>query len=776
MKVLRFILGGLLLPLRLYFKPFAFRAEIAALAPDLPEEFSLWEAREHLRNPVFRFGVYRLVGQLMLSALWIPISVLAFKEFGYAMEWTSRSGVFYWPITLAIAVILGVGVGLIHGVIFLVAFVVIGVVDELLPSGTMAGAIIGGVKVGLVYLVLLKGVGFLRLLSVVVIIVGSGGLIGYVVGVETVQIQLFCVEFVVLFFVVAHVPNLFLQVPMALLFWIFQRRWLWLSKLFWNIHPIRWDDIILIPLPGLAGLLASLYRFNSVAGRAAFVETAAHRYQKHTTFQALAILAGEDAQGIASLPALARYAEALAWLRDDTPLPATLRTQLLALRDISTEVSSAEESDSATNRLRRLDEAKRRLETLSQQPVGGFRPAVSRWAALVEAGIEDARRRQRQEEPIPNAYQWDGKPVRPDGRPDADTPFKGRRALFRRLELALGGADGQRSTYLLIGQRRSGKTSALLQLERRLGAGVIPAFLDLQSEKLGGASDAAGLLHGLAEAVNDEARRRGADLPFLTRRELGADPYPAFGRWLDAVEKKLAGRRLLLCLDEYEALEQGMAAGRFDERLLMALRNIVQHRRRIDVLLSGGRHLDELPPRWAGALVNTLNLPISFLEEDDARELVVRPVADFPANLYSPEAVERILYLSHCQPYLVQVLCGLLVEHLNKSRRLPPEARVEAADVSAVVPSVLERGQAYFSDLWRGQAGGDAAQRILEVLAGRDGLRLSATALEALEPDARARNAALRSLLRREIVGKDGEAFRILVPLVGEYVRSLGVV
>ena len=103
------------------------------------------------------------------------------------------------------------------------------------------------------------------------------------------------------------------------------------------------------------------------------------------------------------------------------------------------------------------------------------------------------------------------------------------------------------------------------------------------------------------EMVNHEARRRGANLPFLTRKELGADPFPALGRWLDTVQARLAGRWLLLCLDEHEALEQGMAVGRFDERLSMTLRNIVQHRRRVDVLLSGSRSLGELPPRRAGA-------------------------------------------------------------------------------------------------------------------------------------------------------------------------------
>ncbi len=35
------LLGGLLLPLKLYFQPYKFRAEVAALAPDLPDGYSL---------------------------------------------------------------------------------------------------------------------------------------------------------------------------------------------------------------------------------------------------------------------------------------------------------------------------------------------------------------------------------------------------------------------------------------------------------------------------------------------------------------------------------------------------------------------------------------------------------------------------------------------------------------------------------------------------------------------------------------------------------------
>ncbi|MGZ5052964.1 MAG: hypothetical protein ACXWF8_18805 [Methylobacter sp.] len=111
-------------------------------------------------------------------------------------------------------------------------------------------------------------------------------------------------------------------------------------------------------------------------------ETAAHRYQYRAAFAAWTLLAREDASGIASLPALAKFAATLNWLNENTPLPQASR-----------EVSAALESDSATNRLNRLQQAQRLLQSLSKQALGEFAEPVKRWIDLVEAGLVDAQRR-----------------------------------------------------------------------------------------------------------------------------------------------------------------------------------------------------------------------------------------------------------------------------------------------------------------------------------------------------------------------------------------------
>ena len=53
---------GLWLPFKIYLQPYGFREEVAALAPDLPERYSLWHARHKLRTDArFRqaFGATR---------------------------------------------------------------------------------------------------------------------------------------------------------------------------------------------------------------------------------------------------------------------------------------------------------------------------------------------------------------------------------------------------------------------------------------------------------------------------------------------------------------------------------------------------------------------------------------------------------------------------------------------------------------------------------------------------------------------------------------------
>jgi len=233
--------------------------------------------------------------------------------------------------------------------------------------------------------------------------------------------------------------------------------------------------------------------------------------------------------------------------------------------------------------------------------------------------------------------------------------FKGRRDLFLALERELATAAETRPTLLLFGARRCGKTSAIKQMPVRLGPAVIPVEVDLQSAAT--AEDASGLLFALAHQIKHNAlTHRRIQLPALTRDDLRADPYIVFGDWLNRVEATVGARWILLCLDEYERLAEMMEAGRVDQRIFNFLRHLIQHHPRVTVLLSGSHTLDDVgahgrAPQLSDYLINVRVLKIGNLKEDEARELIVAPIEDFPLE-YEPAAVERILAVTGCQPFL----------------------------------------------------------------------------------------------------------------------------
>ena len=130
------------------------------------------------------------------------------------------------------------------------------------------------------------------------------------------------------------------------------------------------------------------------------------------------------------------------------------------------------------------------------------------------------------------------------------------------------------------------------------------------------------------------------------------------------------------------------------------LRHIIQHRPAWILLFSGSHTLDEIAEYWSDYLISTRYVRITFLEKPEAVELITRPIPDFP-DIYLPEAVERIIYWTHCQPYLVQLLCSELVDYLN--RKYPQnnlKVKATAQDIDNIIPKALEVGSAYFNEFW----------------------------------------------------------------------------
>jgi hypothetical protein len=441
----------------------------------------------------------------------------------------------------------------------------------------------------------------------------------------------------------------------------------------------------------------------------------------------------------------------------EDPFSALLRS----FRRISRDVDAALLQESTYNQRLALSAVEDRLDGLLLELMRSderyairFRPIAARWRQIVADHVRELAEEAELRQEIDNPYII-GVPLTAQ-----QEIFVGRTDVSARIEQLL--LDRRRPPVFLHGQRRMGKTSLLNNLGRLLPSTIVPFFVDLQGPA-SRASDHAGFLYNVARGMVDSAaRQRDLALPPLPREVLAADPFTRFDEWLDAVEETLGKNTALLTLDEFEALDSAIAKRCFDEEAVLGmLRYLIQHRPRFKVLLAGSHTLEELQ-RWASYLINVQVVQVSYLKEDEARQLVERPVKDF-ALRYEPEASQRVLDLTRGHPALVQLLCSEIVALKNEQ---PPAIRrlAHLDDVEAAVPEALSHGRFFFADIEQNQVD-ETGLALLRFLAAQgEGAVVSREALSQHFPDTLEH--AVGQLTRREVIEPIDDGYRFQVELI----------
>jgi hypothetical protein len=250
---------------------------------------------------------------------------------------------------------------------------------------------------------------------------------------------------------------------------------------------------------------------------------------------------------------------------------------------------------------------------------------------------------------------------------------------------------------------------------------------------------------------------------------LAANPFTCFNEWLDEVEQTLDAQGYtiaLLALDEFEMLDSVLNRGRFDETdVLSLLRHLIQHRSRFKVMLAGSHTLEEFQG-WASYLINVQVVKVGYLAEEEARQLIERPVKNF-ALQYEPAASQRVLELTQGHPALVQLLCYEIVI-LKNEQDAATRRRVYKVDVEAAVLKALESGNFFFSDIRQNQID-PAGLALLRYLATHgEGAVVSRVALmeTSLAQHPNEFEQTLTALLRRDLIEAVNGGYRFQVELI----------
>lgn len=277
-----------------------------------------------------------------------------------------------------------------------------------------------------------------------------------------------------------------------------------------------------------------------------------------------------------------------------------------------------------------------------------------------DAALSDLRRYPLPPRPVPMHFS-PGKPVWGEGR------FWGRDRELERIVTLLSGDFPP--ALLVRGPRRIGKTSLLrhLRVSRGIRERFTCVYMDLQAARDRPMAD---LLRLLAIRLRREVDGKNRlHLPSAAQfRESPAEQFLAFLDDLSDAYPR-ANKGILVALDEVGTLFEGIQNGTVEPAIMTMLRSIIQHDRRLTLLLCTSDDVAALmEEEGVFELLNvTQDVRLGHLEEEAARRLIQNPLRG-EVNFEAP-AIARLIDVTDRHPFYLQILGANLITQLNADGR-----------------------------------------------------------------------------------------------------------
>ena len=299
---------------------------------------------------------------------------------------------------------------------------------------------------------------------------------------------------------------------------------------------------------------------------------------------------------------------------------------------------------------------------------------------------------------------------------DREEMFFGRQDIIDKIQRQLS-TSHRANVILLEGNRRTGKTSILRHLE---APDVLPGWIivncslqggegheskaglptnevfRLMARDIGWAAHDAGLQVWLPDMEPPDSKKRFkvAFVKALSTAFSGSRPFEVFELYVQAVLEAASPRRLLLMLDEFDKLQEGINAGITSPQVPENIRYLLHTYPSLSAILTGSRRLKRLREEYWSALFGLGHrVPVSELPLGDARLLVTRPVEG--RLTYVPEARDRVVELGARHPFLIQSLCNRIFE----CAALSDERTVTVGAVNTAAQEMVKDNE-HFRTLW----------------------------------------------------------------------------
>lgn len=288
--------------------------------------------------------------------------------------------------------------------------------------------------------------------------------------------------------------------------------------------------------------------------------------------------------------------------------------------------------------------------------------------------------------------------------------FKGRQEMLEELATEMTYPD-RTSAVVIYGQKRSGKTSILRNLETLLTTHkpegyehIIPVSFSMQTMLTKDENMTKGLFHLMAQDISDKCEDvgLGEKVGRLTWDELEQPPSPEaqFRTFLRKI-KNLPSTRLVLLIDEFTELSARIDEGYIDRNIMKFLKSLIEQGY-FSCVLCGIDSMTQILSKYANELAVSDPRRVDYLSHEAARELIEEPIrlADGSSRYSSEQVVEELIRLTAGSPYYIQFICHRLVEYMNRETRSPT---ITGADLDRVVRGLISTLDQYtkFDNLTR---------------------------------------------------------------------------
>lgn len=260
--------------------------------------------------------------------------------------------------------------------------------------------------------------------------------------------------------------------------------------------------------------------------------------------------------------------------------------------------------------------------------------------------------------------------------------FKGRNELILRVCDTL--LTSKSKGYVIYGQKRSGKSSVLWHLENNLNLSG-EAFAIYFSTGLSIAQDnnvEANLYYVILTAIERKLRKlkvSGINVPEIGRtnlKDLLANPMLIFYDRLSDIKEAFLlieewkNKKLILIIDEFTYIYYQIKLGNISPTFMQNWKAFVEDGG-FSLVLSGQDTMTNFIQDFQNEFAMFKTERLTYIDINSARELIEEPIWDNENNRsrYTRNSVEKIIELSACSPFYIQIICNELVRFMNNKKK-----------------------------------------------------------------------------------------------------------